>query len=130
MRMVPAQGGVPVVRRDPRTDPQEGDVLYQANGTRELHVEKVDGEEVAYRVTDGHGGLLGAYRLPLCNWRESAPYTCDESEVFCPECDGRGAAHYIGSEYSNGLENCKMCGGTGRLYLTEGEATDGTPPSQ
>ena len=124
MRMVPAQGGVPVVRRDPRTDPQEGDVLYQANGTRELHVEKVDGEEVAYRVTDGHGGLLGAYRLPLCNWRESAPYTCDESEVFCPECDGRGAAHYIGSEYSNGLEGCRMCAGTGRLHLAEGEATE------
>ena len=44
-----------MTRRDPRTDPQEGDVLYQANGTRELHVEKVDGEEVGYRVTDGKG---------------------------------------------------------------------------
>lgn len=62
--------------RDPRTDPSEGDVLYQSNGTRELHVDKVDKNEVAYRVTDGHGGLLGAYRISLSNWCESAPYTC------------------------------------------------------
>ena len=69
------------MKRDPRTDPKEGDVLYQARGTRELLVDKVDGEEVAYRVTDGRGGLVGAYRIPLANWRESAPYTCDESEI-------------------------------------------------
>ena len=75
------------MRRDPRIDPQEGDVLYQANGTRELHVEKVDAEEVCYRVTDGDGGLLASYRTPLANWRESAPYTCDESEMFCPTCE-------------------------------------------
>lgn len=68
------------MRRDPRTDPHEGDVLYQAGGTRELHVDKVDSEEVAYRVTDGADGLIAAHRTPLCDWRESAPYTCDESE--------------------------------------------------
>ena len=28
------------MRRDPRTDPQEGDVLWQANGTRELHIDR------------------------------------------------------------------------------------------
>ena len=67
-----------VLQRDPRTDPQEGDVLHQANGTRQLLIDKVDGEEVAYRVTDGHGGLLGAYRTSLLNWRKPAPYTCDE----------------------------------------------------
>jgi hypothetical protein len=109
------------MRRDPRTDPQEGDVLHQANGTRELHVERVDANEVAYRVTDGNGGLLAAYRTPLVNWCESAPYTCHESEIFCPECDGRGAVHYIVSEYANGLERCRMCKGTGRLYLAAKE---------
>ena len=64
--------------RDPRNDPREGDVLYQANGTREILVDRVDGEDVAYRVTDGYGGLLGAYRTSLSNWRQLAPYTCLE----------------------------------------------------
>jgi len=65
-----------MTRRDPRIDPREGDVLYQANGTREIHVDKVGADKVGYRVTDGNGGLLAAYRIPLANWRESAPYTC------------------------------------------------------
>ena len=110
------------ITRDPRTDPQEGDVLYQAGGTRELHVEKVDAEEVAYRVTDGKRGLLGAYRTPLFNWRESAPYTCDESEMFCPSCDGRGDECKIVPCGLFGKEvyvKCRMCGGAGRLYLKE-----------
>lgn len=64
------------MRRDPRTDPKEGDVLHQASGPLQLLVDKVDSEEVAYRVTDGHGGLLGAYRTPLSIWREAAPHTC------------------------------------------------------
>ena len=113
-----------MTRRDPRTDPREGDVLYQANGTRELHVEKVDGEEVAYRVTDGNGGLLAAYRTPLINWRESAPYTCDESEMFCPSCDGRGDECKVVPGGLFGKEcyvPCRMCAGTGRLYLTTKE---------
>ena len=113
-----------MTRRDPRTDPQEGDVLYQANGTRELHVEKVDGEEVAYRVTDGKGGLLAAYRTPIINWRESAPYTCDESEMFCPSCDGRGDKYTVtpgGLFGKGGYVPCRMCAGTGRLYLTAKE---------
>jgi len=88
--------------RDPRTDPREGDVLYQAGGTRELLIDRVDAEEVAYRVTDGDGGLMAAHRTTLENWRGSAPYTCDGSEIFCPSCDGVG---------------CEMCRGTGRLYL-------------
>jgi hypothetical protein len=72
------------MRRDPRTDPREGDVLSQASGTRELHIDHVgmpsDGDEteVYYRVTDGLGGLLAASRTPLSVWRESAPYTCEE----------------------------------------------------
>ena len=110
--------------RDPRTDPREGDVLYQANRTRELHVEKVDGEEVGYRVTDGHGGLLAAYRTPLINWRESAPYTCDESEMFCPSCDGRGDECKVVPGGLFGKEcyvPCRMCAGTGRLYLRKGK---------
>lgn len=110
------------MKRDPRTAPQEGDVLYQANGTRELHVDKVDAEEVGYRVTDGNGGLLGAYRLPLINWRKSAPYTCDESEMFCPSCYGRGSKCKVVPGGLFGKETyvpCRMCNGTGRLYLTE-----------
>ena len=71
------------MRRDPRIDPQEGDVLCQANGTRQLLIDKVDECEVAYRVTDGRGGLLGAYRTPLSNWRKSAPYCCDEGGAEC-----------------------------------------------
>jgi hypothetical protein len=113
-----------MTRRDPRTDPQEGDVLYQASGTRQLLIDKVDSEEVAYRVTDGHGGLLGAYRTPLLNWRESAPYTCDESEMFCPSCDGRGDEYTVTPEGlfgKGGYVPCRMCAGTGRLYLTAKE---------
>ena len=112
------------MRRDPRTDPQEGDVLYQANGTRELHVEKVDADEVGYRVTGGNGGLLAAYRIPLSNWRETAPYTCDESEMFCPSCDGRGDECKVVPGGLFGKEcyvPCRMCAGTGRLYLTTKE---------
>ena len=108
------------MRRDPRTEPQEGDVLYQAGGRRELHVDKVDVEEVAYRVTDGAGGLLGAYITPLSNWRESAPYTCDESEMFCPSCDGRGDDCEIpefGAHEKDTHAPCRMCLGTGRIYL-------------
>lgn len=94
-------------------------MLYQANGTRELHVEKVDGNEVAYRVTDGRGGLLGAHRTPLLNWRESAPYTCDESEMLCPSCNGRGDEYTVTPEGlfgKGGYVQCRMCAGTGRLY--------------
>lgn len=108
------------MRRDPRTNPQEGDVLWQANGAREIHIDRVDAEEVAYRVTDGRGGLLGAYRTPLHNWRESAPYTCDESEMFCPSCDGRGDEYTVspgGLFGKGGYVPCRMCNGSGRLYL-------------
>ena len=112
------------MRRDPRTDPQEGDVLYRADGTRELHVEKVDREEVVYRVTDGNGGLRAAYRTPLINWRDSAPYTLDESEMFCPSCGGRGDECKIVPGGIFGKEvyiPCRMCNGSGRLYLTAQE---------
>ncbi len=66
------------MKRDPRTNPCEGDILFQADGTRILYVDKADSKEVAYRVTDGCGGLLGAYRMSLSNWLKSAPYTCDK----------------------------------------------------
>jgi hypothetical protein len=29
--------------RDPRYDPREGDILHEADGTRELHVERAKG---------------------------------------------------------------------------------------
>jgi hypothetical protein len=66
------------MKRDPRINPMECDVLYQAGGNKELHVDRVTDREVAYRVTDSHGGLLGAYRTPLLVWRGSALYCCDE----------------------------------------------------
>jgi len=116
------------MRRDPRIDPREGDVFWRANGTREIHIDRVDAEEVAYRVTDGRGGLLAAYRTPLFNWRESAPYTCDESEMFCPSCDGRGDEYTVspgGLFGKGGNVPCRMCGGTGRLYLTSKETNHG-----
>jgi hypothetical protein len=108
------------MKRDPRTKPREGDILYQASGTRELHVEKVDATEVAYRVVDGHGGLVGAYRTSLFNWKQSASNMCDESEMFCPSCYGRGDECVIVPGGLFGKESyvpCRMCDGAGRLYL-------------
>jgi hypothetical protein len=119
-----------IMPRDPRTDPKEGDILYQAGGARELHVEKVDACDVAYRVTDGNGGLCGAYKTTLFNWKESAPHTCDRSEMFCPSCDGRGDECKIVPGGIFGKEvyvPCRMCGGSGRLYLTN--APDDCPAS-
>lgn len=63
--------------RDPRTEPQEGDILKEKNGTRELHVDMIKRGQVYYRCTDGHGGLLAAYRTPINNWRALAPVYCD-----------------------------------------------------
>lgn len=108
------------MRRNPRTDPREGDVWYQANGTRELHVDKVDAQEVVCCVTDGCGGLLGSHIIPLSDWRESTPSTCDESEMSCPACDGLGDVCKIAPDGLFGKEvyaKCRMCGGVGRLYL-------------
>jgi len=61
--------------RDPRLDPHEGDELSQAGGTLLLLVDRVTPYEVAYRVVDASGGLHGAYRTSLSNWRLSAPRT-------------------------------------------------------
>jgi len=110
------------MRRDPRTDPREGDVLYQAEGTRELLIDKVDSETVAYWVRIEHRCSMVAYRVTDGHWRESAPYTCDESEMFCPSCDGRGDECKIVPGGLFGKESyvpCRMCNGAGRLYLTE-----------
>ena len=64
--------------RDPRLDPHEGDELSQAGGALRLFIDRVTPCEVAYRVVDASGGLNGAYRTRLSNWRMSAPYTCDQ----------------------------------------------------
>ena len=61
--------------RDPRLDPREGDELPSAAGTLRLLVDRVTPYEVAYRVVDASGGLHGAYRTSLSNWRLSAPRT-------------------------------------------------------
>jgi hypothetical protein len=67
----------PLCVRDPRVDPEEGDVLWNTDGTREIIIDKVDAKEVAYRVTDGRGGLARATRVPLASWREVAPSICE-----------------------------------------------------
>jgi hypothetical protein len=86
------------MRRDPRTDPREGDVLSQANGTRELHIDHVgmpsDGDEteVYYRVTDGLGGLLAASWAACCSGekaeriRAAGTNTRDPALVTCAAC--------------------------------------------
>jgi hypothetical protein len=67
----------PLCVRDPRNNPQEGDVLWNTEGTREIHIDRVDTKEVAFRVTDGCGGLVRASRVPLASWREVAPSICE-----------------------------------------------------
>jgi len=57
--------------RDPRTDPAENDALHLVNGAVIL-IDRVTETEVAYRVVDGHGGLLAARRTPLWNWNRCA----------------------------------------------------------
>jgi hypothetical protein len=52
--------------RDPRVDPEEGDILYNSDKTRKIFVDKI---EVAYRIMDCRGGLIGKYRSPLATWR-------------------------------------------------------------
>ncbi|MEA3225093.1 MAG: hypothetical protein U9Q07_04020 [Planctomycetota bacterium] len=59
------------MKRDPQIDPKEGDVLRQVPGTREILIDRVSDKEVAYRVTDGCGGLVGAYRMNLADWCEA-----------------------------------------------------------
>lgn len=61
-----------VMTRDPRTDPAENDVLHLVSGGV-VFIDRVTETEVAYRVTDGHGGLLAAHRTPLYYWRRIAP---------------------------------------------------------
>ena len=75
LRGVRAQAKVPVVRRDPRTDPQEGDVLLEMGGDRQIVVDMVRGDEVFYRVVRGPA-LLNAVRKPIAEWREQAPDGC------------------------------------------------------
>lgn len=50
--------------RDPRTDPREGDELIEMGGSRVL-INAVEDDTVCYRVTDGDGGLLGAFRCAI-----------------------------------------------------------------
>ena len=64
------------MKRDPRNDPRERDMLRERSGQRYIIVDRVTKEEVAYRVTDQWGGLLAAYRTPLENWHRLAPDTC------------------------------------------------------
>jgi hypothetical protein len=47
--------------RNPWIDPRDGDVLHQADGAREVLVDNVSNAHVTYRLTDGHGGLIGAF---------------------------------------------------------------------
>lgn len=63
--------------RDPRIDPHEGDELLQRNETWRLLVELVTSGTVLYRVVDSQGGLLGASRIPLSEWRELAAEQCE-----------------------------------------------------
>ena len=71
--------------RDPRLDPREGDVLYEAGGPRELHVDRVTDGEVGYRVTEGRG-LLAAFRVTREHWLRAAascslePWRGEEAE--------------------------------------------------
>ena len=72
--------------RDATQNPAEGDVLHPWNAShREILIDKVTSEEVAYRITDGQGGLLGSYRVTLRQWREQAPRSVDSP---CPDHPG------------------------------------------
>ena len=62
--------------RNPCTDPREGDELCELRGRRVLLVDHVHDGEVAYRVTDGAGGLLAAYRVDINYWRTLARTQC------------------------------------------------------
>ena len=106
--------------RDPRVYPREGDVLYQANGSRELHIDKATRTEVAYRVTDGRGGLCGAYRTPLVNWRLSAPYTCERTREV-------GAEAYEETRYVTDDGTIIIRGGYGRSSLWIGLSPGANP---
>ena len=54
-----------LTERDPRTDPREGDVLRESDGSILLHVDHVDAEQVYWRVIAPDGGCLSASRMPL-----------------------------------------------------------------
>jgi len=72
------------VSRDPRTDPREGDILFQAGGARTLQVDKVTDQEVAFRVIDWSGGLLGARRISILTWKSVAPHECGNPPKWAP----------------------------------------------
>jgi len=56
--------------RDPRTDPQDGDVIYAQS--MKIHIDGVNNGMVLYRVTDRDGGLIRSRRVLLECWRNLA----------------------------------------------------------
>jgi hypothetical protein len=46
-------------------EPKEGDEVSVRNREQVILIDKVDSEEVGFRVTDGKGGLLKMARMPL-----------------------------------------------------------------
>jgi hypothetical protein len=106
------------VSRDPRIDPQEGDVLYHyLEG--ELHVMGINGDKIRYIACNSCGPFRPVWpisQIGLDIWRRMAPQLYDESCSFCPLCNGEGM---IGE-----TRGCEECDGRGVVYA-EHEIHDG-----